>query len=98
LEGEPFLDDSDIASAKVVPAGPEGLAGTNRVQVWFTDAGSRAISAATSDQAGQQIAIEVNGQIVAAPKVRGTVSRTAYISGDFTPEQAEALAAGLNQR
>ena len=43
------------------------------------------------------LAIIVNGEVVAAPTVRGTISNQAVTTGDFTRAEAERVASDLRR-
>ena len=65
------------------------------VEVKFTAEGSRRLANATRRHVGRPVAILINGRVVAAPVLKGVISDTAMISGTFTRQEAERLAAEL---
>jgi preprotein translocase subunit SecD len=49
------------------------------------------------DCLGTPLAIIVNGEVIAAPIVRGRIADQALITDDFTREQVQGIAAGLQR-
>ena len=66
------------------------------VNINFTTEGSTRMSEFTETHQGQQLAIVVNGQVISAPTINAVISERAIITGQFTEEEARALAIQLN--
>ena len=92
LHPETILTNSDIAAAQVVPGNSASRFG---VAVSLTRDGASKMFSATQSHIGKPIAILVDGQVVTAPTVRGAISTTGVISGDFTKAEADRIAAGI---
>ncbi len=86
-----LLDGSGIKSAKVIRNGGEWA-----VAFTLTDAGAARFRRITSYNIGHKLAIVVDGKLVSAPTIQSTMGRNGLISGNFTREQAEHLAAEIN--
>lgn len=102
LEGEPEggkrLDGQQIEKNSV-SSGFNQQAAKNEVSFRFsTDtAGSATWSKLTQENMGKQIAILLDGDVLSAPVVQGVtpVGSPTSITGDFSPEEAQALSANL---
>jgi len=82
---------ADVTSARVIDAG----AGRYSVGVAFSAAGSNRLAESTKIHLGRPVAILLNGRLIAAPVVRSMIRDNAVISGDFTREEADRIAAGF---
>jgi hypothetical protein len=91
LHPDPIVVNGDIAETRVVP----GNGGAFGVAVTFTREGAAKMRRATEAHIGRPLAILLDGQVVAAPVVRSAISDSAVLSGDFTREAAERIAAGV---
>ena len=95
--GPILVDGTNVTSATVVDLGD----GTWGVQVALDPAGTTAFASATAiavtmTPPANQVAIVVDGVVVSAPGVRAPIdSGQAQISGGFTQQEAEDLAAAL---
>jgi preprotein translocase subunit SecD len=86
------ITNNDVVAARVVENG-----GQYGVAITLTGDGAARMTAATSTHIGKPLAIIVEGEVVAAPAVRSRISDQAVISGNFTREQAERIASGLQR-
>ncbi|WRZ93979.1 hypothetical protein OHB54_36015 [Streptomyces sp. NBC_01007] len=99
LLGPTAVDGSRVASAKAVR---DQQTGNWIVRLDFDSAGTRRFSALTGDLSGNtaprnQFAIVLDGTVISAPSVSQRLGGgTADISGSFTRESAEQLAATLD--
>ncbi|MCP4656537.1 MAG: hypothetical protein GY856_14085 [bacterium] len=66
------------------------------VGLLMTEDGALKLARLSRRSIGERIAIVVNGKIVSAPFVAGEISERALIRGNFTEEEARALAAALD--
>jgi preprotein translocase subunit SecD len=74
-------------------AGTESGTGAWIVNVDFDNAGSATWATYTADNVGNQVAITLDGRVVSAPTINNAIpGGTTQITGDFTQEEATALA------
>ncbi len=66
------------------------------VGLLMTEDGALKLARLSRRSIGERIAIVVNGKVVSAPFVAGEISERALIRGNFTEEEARALAAALD--
>jgi preprotein translocase subunit SecD len=92
LHDERVITNNDVVQAQVV----EGR-GRFSIAITLTPGGAARMATATSTHVGKPLAIIVNGDVVAAPTVRGQIGNEAVINGDFTRVEAERIAAGLRR-
>jgi preprotein translocase subunit SecD len=89
---ETIVDNADILTAQVVPG---RLPTTFGVALTFTREGADKMRRATEAHVGEQLELLVDGDVVAAPKIRAAISKSATLSGDYTYEQASRIVEGL---
>ncbi len=82
--------DADVTSARVIDMG-----GQFAIGVRFSDQASARIKAGSAAHVGKPVAIVLNGNVIAALTLRGPISDSATITGNFTAESAQELAARL---
>lgn len=82
------VDGTDVATAA---AGTDD--GMWLVTVEFTGAGQAKFTALTEHALGRQVAIVLDGVVLSAPTVESRIPGSAVISGSFTRDEAEELAA-----
>lgn len=80
-----------ISSATVIDS-----FGSPAVQVWFTPEAAARLAEFTGAHVGQPLAIVVDYRVYSVPVIQDVITDTAVISGNFTPEQAAALALKLS--
>ena len=95
LHGEIVITNADVVEARVVPG---NSASDFSITVAFSREGAARIAQATASHVNKPLAILINGQVVTAPTLRGQVSNSAVIAGEFTSSEAAAIAAGLNRK
>ncbi len=95
MEGNVLLTGADVADAvKAAGAVEKGGAAEPYVSLKFTEEGKQKFAKATQDNIGKQIAIVLDDGIISAPTVNVAITDgNAMITGSFTPESAEELAA-----
>ena len=93
LYQSPVVTNADVNDARVLPAGT----GFN-VAVTFTPQGAEKIATATQAHVGRPLAILLNGKVIAAPTLRDPIRQDALLTGDWTKQQADEIATGLNGR
>jgi outer membrane lipoprotein-sorting protein len=93
LSPQVALANADVARAWYDPADHE-----HRIGLAMTEPGAIKLAKLSRQRIGQRIAIMLDGDIVTAPIIQGVISERALIHGDFTEEEARALAAGITGR
>lgn len=98
LHKECIVSQKDIIEARVVES-DNLLGGTSRyVEVIFTKDAAERLAKATKVGIGRLLAIVVDGEVVSAPVVHGTIYERAAISSEkMSKEEAERIAAALSQ-
>ncbi len=92
-----LLADGKWKIAKcVVAPGEKGDKKTYSIMVTLDEAGGKAFQQLTKSHINQQLAIVVGGTIVATPMVRNEIGREVMITGNYSYEQAEQLAATIS--
>ena len=96
MEGETVITGADVKTA-VAKSGQDDMGNTEyTVELSLNAEGSQKFSDATAANIGKQIAIVYDGENISAPVVRDRISGgVAYITGDFTHEEAENLASTI---
>jgi preprotein translocase subunit SecD len=92
LHKVPLITNNDVVKARVLES-----MGKFGIDVTFSAEGAARMETATSAHNGKPLAIIVNGDLVAAPIVRGAISSHTVIAGDFTREEAERIVLGLQR-
>ena len=88
-----IVTSADVTGARVIDAG----GGRYSVGVAFSAPASDRLAESTKIHVGRPVAILLNGRVIAAPIVRSMIRDSAVISGDFSKEEAERIAAGLGR-
>ena len=91
MQPGPVVTGADVTSARVVDAG----GGRYSVSVSFSAGGSNRLAESTKIHMGRPVAILLNGRVIAAPVVRSMIRDGAVITGSFTREEADRIAAGF---
>ena len=87
-DGETIMDGSAVVSAEM-----GYLDGQPVVQFTLNDEGATAFATATAENVGSTISIELDGEVISAPKVnQASTGGQGYIEGNFTAESAQQLA------
>ena len=87
-DGETIMDGSAVVSAEM-----GYLDGQPVVQFTLNDEGATAFATATAENVGSAISIELDGEVISAPKVNQAITGgQGYIEGNFTAESAQQLA------
>lgn len=91
------LSGSQLAKATVDLSQGQGVSSQVVVRLQFNDEGTQLFSEITSANVGKPIAIFLDGQLISAPTVQNAITNgTAIITGNFSMEEAKALATSLN--
>ena len=95
-DGETVLTGADVATASA-RSGQDDMGNTEyTVELDPTDEGAQKFADATEANVGNQIAIIYDGETISSPVVNEAITGgTAYITGDFTYEEAENLASTI---
>jgi TonB family protein len=91
LQPGSIVTSADVTSAQVIDAG----GGRYSVGVGFSATASIRLAESTKIHLGRPVAILLNGRVIAAPVVRSMIRDSAVISGDFSKDEAERIAAGF---
>jgi hypothetical protein len=94
LHESAVITNADVSAARVVPAS----ATTFEVLISLTPEGSKKMMSATQAHIGKPLAILLDGIVVAAPTVRSTIQREAVISGDWSRQEADDIAAEFTRK
>lgn len=90
---EAFLTDADVATARLYADGKEQF-----IEIEFRREGAQTLAEVTRAQIGKPIAIFANDRLISAPLVQTAIaSGRAYISGNFTPQEAQDIVDSLSQ-
>jgi preprotein translocase subunit SecD len=88
-----LLDSSDLKNAK---AGVDSLQ-QPIIEIKFTDDGAKRFADVTGKNVGGRLAIVIDGRLYSAPRINAAITGgEAQITGHFSKEQAENLAARIN--
>ena len=72
--------------------------GHSRIEITFSDEGRKKFAEVTREKIGQRLAIVIDGQLYSAPTIRTEIpGGKAEISGNFSKEEANVLAAKIIQ-
>jgi SecD/SecF fusion protein len=72
-----------------------GNLGEPLIEFELTDAAGKRFGEVTRNNIGHRLAIVLDGQLYSAPRINGEINNRGEISGHFTPEEAQKLAAIL---
>jgi preprotein translocase subunit SecD len=90
-----LLDQTDLKSASVITNQP---AGKPWIDITFTDAGAKQFAKVTHQNIGKRLAIIIDGRLYSAPTIRSEIrDGKAQITGNFSEQEANDLAAKINQ-
>jgi RNA polymerase sigma factor (sigma-70 family) len=90
-----LLDQTDLKSASVITNQP---AGKPWIQITFTDAGAKRFAKVTHQNIGKRLAIIIDGRLYSAPTIKSEIrDGKAQITGNFSVQEANDLAAKINQ-
>lgn len=94
--GETVITGSDVKTA-TVKTGQDDLNNKEySVELTLNDDGTKKFADATTEFVGQQISIIYDGETISAPSVKQAITGgQAYITGNFTYEEAENLASTI---
>jgi preprotein translocase subunit SecD len=91
----PLVDHTALKSAAVTKNPSDGGL---QIDVEFSELGKELFAAVTKENINSRLAIVLDGQLYAAPVIRGQISDgKARITGSFSEEEASALAAKINE-
>jgi preprotein translocase subunit SecD len=95
LHQEIIVTNDDISDSQVIDGVTPSRFG---VGVTFNAAGAEKMRQSTARHVGELIAMLVDGEVIATPRLRSPISASAVISGDFTKAEAERIANGMRIR
>jgi acyl carrier protein len=95
VEKRVLLDQTALKKAGVT----EDELGFPQLNISFTDDGRKAFAAITKTNVNRQLAIILEGRLHSAPQIMAEITGgEAIIAGDFTKEEATALARKINEQ
>ena len=96
MDGETVLTGADVETASA-RGGQDDMGNTEyTVELDLTEEGTEKFAEATQANVGNQIAIVYDGETISSPVVNEAITGgQAYITGDFTYEEAENLASTI---
>ena len=92
LDPESQMGSKEIDRAVII----SDTDGNPAISVKFTEAGSQDLARITSENIGKRFAITLDGNVIAAPIIRGTIASKAIINGDFTIQDAVKITHSMN--
>jgi preprotein translocase subunit SecD len=92
LHKVPLVTNNDVIQARLVERN-----GMFDVDLTFSPEAASRMQIATSSHVGKPLAIIVDGELLAAPVVRETISSHLVISASFTRSEAQRIASGLQR-
>ena len=95
LHQEIIVTNDDIADSQVIDGETLSRFG---VAVTFNTAGAEKMRQTTARHVGEFMAILIDGEVIATPRLRAPISTSSVISGDFTHAEAERIANGMRIR
>ncbi len=88
-----LLDSSDMKNASVMVENR----GKPKIDIKFTDDGAKRFAEVTRQNIGKRLAIVIDGKLNSAPRIESAITGgRAEITGHFTQQEAENLAARIN--
>lgn len=96
MDGETVITGSDVKTASA-KSGQDSMGNKEySVELVLTDEGAEKFAEATEANVGSQIAIIYDGETISSPTVNEAITGgTAYITGNFTYEEADNLASTI---
>ncbi len=95
MQKTPLLDYTAISSATVTK---NASSGAPEINLEFSEEGKELFAAVTKENLNKRLAIVLDGQVYSAPVIRSEISGgKAQITGSFTEQEANALAAKINE-
>jgi RNA polymerase sigma factor (sigma-70 family) len=95
VQKTPLMDYTAIRSATVER---NASSGAPEINFEFSDVGKELFAAVTKENLNKRLAIVLDGHLYAAPVIRSEITGgKAQITGNFTEEEARALAAKINE-
>jgi len=92
LHPDIVVTNNDIASSRVIAGGAPSRFG---IDVQLNSAGAEKMRQATMSHLGKPVAILIDGNVVIAPTIKSAIGAAAVITGDYTPADAQRIAAGM---
>lgn len=88
----------DYAAIRFVVVTQNAESGESEIHVELSDEGKELFAAVTKENLNKRLAIVMNGQLYAAPVIRSEIpDGKVQITGHFTEEEAQQLAAKINE-
>jgi hypothetical protein len=90
--GQMIVANRDVLRTRVVPG---SMPSTYGIELTFTPEGAEKMRMATETHVGEHLELLVDGEVVMAPLIRGVISTSATLSGDYSQAEAMRLVEGL---
>jgi preprotein translocase subunit SecD len=88
----------DYTAIRSVNVSQNGSSGQPAINIELSEEGKELFAAITKENLNKRLAIVMNGQLHEAPVIRSEITDgKAQITGNFTAEEAQALAAKINE-
>jgi preprotein translocase subunit SecD len=95
VQKAPLMDYTAIRSATVVTGTSSGVP---QIDIEFSEVGKELFAAITKENINKRLAIVLDGKLYSAPVIRSEIpGGKAQITGSFTVEEANKLAAKINE-
>jgi preprotein translocase subunit SecD len=95
VDRTPLLDHTAVRSVEVTD---NASSGQPEISIELSDEGKELFAAVTREHLNQRLAIVLDGHLYAAPVIRSEITEgKAQITGNFTREEAQQLAAKINE-
>jgi preprotein translocase subunit SecD len=88
--------EATLTNADVANAWPERMGGEVCIGLLLTEAGALKLAELTKAHVGEPMALMVDGRVTAVPRIAAPITGgRAILQGNFTEEEAQAIAAGI---
>ena len=95
LHREVVITNEDIIEAQ--PLEDPDTKGGYKVSLVFTKQAAERMAKAAQQRTGRRLAVLLDGKVISAPFVSGSIYDKAAITGQITKDEAERIAEALNQ-
>ncbi len=94
ISREPLAMIFDVAAARVI----DDANGKPAVEISYSPVAAKRMTELTEQHLNKPLAIFVDGKLLSAPTIRQSFGSPALITGQFTREEAERIANGINRK
>ncbi|MCW5556399.1 MAG: sigma-70 family RNA polymerase sigma factor [Verrucomicrobiae bacterium] len=94
VQKTPLMNDTAVRLASVIT---DPVSGRPKIEIEFSDVGRELLAAITRENLNKRLAVVLDGRLYSAPVIQSEISGgKVQIIGDFTEEEAQTLAAKIN--